>query len=100
MTHAQCRCVRPDQSSATVRLHYLTDGNVNFAFTINRAEYFLPVAMLFKALLEVRFWAIPRFCSSPDLALTAVHSCTASRPLTIRLAHGMLFQCIVRHRGW
>jgi DNA-directed RNA polymerase I subunit RPA2 len=45
--------VQPDQSSATVRLHYLSDGNVNFAFTINRAEYFLPVALLFKALAEV-----------------------------------------------
>ena len=49
-----CRCVRPDQSSATVRLHYLTDGNVNFAFTINRAEYFIPVGLLFRALFEVR----------------------------------------------
>lgn len=49
-----CRCVRPDQSSATVRLHYLKDGNVNFAFTINRAEYFIPVAFLLKAFAEVR----------------------------------------------
>ncbi len=31
---ARCRCVRPDQSSATVRCHYLTDGTVNFAFTV------------------------------------------------------------------
>lgn len=46
--------MRPDQSSATVRLHYLKDGTVNFAFTINRAEYFLPVVLLFRALREVR----------------------------------------------
>ena len=45
--------MRPDQSSATVRLHYLTEGNANFAFTINRAEYFVPVALLLKGLAEV-----------------------------------------------
>jgi DNA-directed RNA polymerase I subunit RPA2 len=48
-----CSCVRPDQSSATVRLHYLKDGNVNFAFKINRAEYFVPVVLVFRALQEV-----------------------------------------------
>jgi DNA-directed RNA polymerase I subunit RPA2 len=48
------RCVRPDQSSATVRCHYLTDGGVNFAFTMRRAEYFIPVGILLKCLGEVR----------------------------------------------
>lgn len=47
-----CRCVRPDQSSATVRCHYLTDGTVNFAFTMRRAEYFIPVGILLKCLIE------------------------------------------------
>ena len=42
------RCVRPDQSSATVRCHYLTDGTVNFAFTMRRAEYFIPAGVLLK----------------------------------------------------
>ena len=46
------RCVRPDQSSATVRCHYLTDGTVNFAFTMRRAEYFIPVGILLKSLME------------------------------------------------
>ena len=45
--------MRSDQSSATVRLHYLADGNVSFAFTINRAEYFIPVALLLRGLAEV-----------------------------------------------
>jgi hypothetical protein len=47
------RCVRPDQSSATVRCHYLTDGGVNFAFTMRRAEYFIPVGILLKCFVEV-----------------------------------------------
>ena len=46
-------CVRPDQSSATVRCHYLTDGTVNFAFTMRRAEYFIPAGVLLKCFLEV-----------------------------------------------
>lgn len=48
------RCVRPDQSSATVRLHYLADGGVNFAFTMRKAEYFIPVGVLLKCFVEVR----------------------------------------------
>jgi DNA-directed RNA polymerase beta subunit len=48
------RCVRPDQSSATVRLHYLADGGVNFAFTMRKAEYFIPVGLLLKCFVEVR----------------------------------------------
>lgn len=47
------RCVRPDQSSATVRLHYLADGGVNFAFTMRKAEYFIPVGILLKCFVEV-----------------------------------------------
>eukprot|EP00201_Polytomella_parva_P019467 CAMPEP_0175041304 /NCGR_PEP_ID=MMETSP0052_2-20121109/1831_1 /TAXON_ID=51329 ORGANISM="Polytomella parva, Strain SAG 63-3" /NCGR_SAMPLE_ID=MMETSP0052_2 /ASSEMBLY_ACC=CAM_ASM_000194 /LENGTH=1341 /DNA_ID=CAMNT_0016303785 /DNA_START=27 /DNA_END=4052 /DNA_ORIENTATION=+ len=47
------RCVRPDESSATVRCHYLTDGTVNFAFTMRRAEYFIPAGVLLKCFLEV-----------------------------------------------
>lgn len=48
-----CRCVAPDESSQTVRCHYLQDGNVNFAFTIRRAEYFVPIGILLKCFLEV-----------------------------------------------
>jgi DNA-directed RNA polymerase I subunit RPA2 len=47
------RCVRPDQSSATVRCHYLTDGAVNFAFTMRRAEYFIPLGVVLKCFVEV-----------------------------------------------
>jgi hypothetical protein len=46
--------VRPDQSSATVRCHYLTDGTVVFAFTMRKSEYFIPAGILLKCFLEVR----------------------------------------------
>lgn len=48
-----CRCVRQDENSATVRCHYLTDGTVNFAFTVRRQEFFIPVGILFKCFMEV-----------------------------------------------
>ena len=47
------RCVKVDETSATVRCHYLTDGNINFAFTIRRSEYFIPAGLLLKCFLEV-----------------------------------------------
>jgi len=46
------RCVCPDQSSATVRCHYLTDGCVNFAITLRRAEYFIPAGLLLRCFVE------------------------------------------------
>lgn len=47
------RCVRADEMSATVRCHFLIDGSVNFAFTVRRAEYFLPVGVLLKCFLDM-----------------------------------------------
>ena len=51
--HLVRRCVRPDETSTTVRCHYLTDGSVTFAFAIRRAEYFIPVGVLLKCFAEV-----------------------------------------------
>lgn len=45
--------MRPDETSATVRCHYLTDGTANFAFTVRRQEFFVPVGILLKCFLEV-----------------------------------------------
>ncbi|KAK3239526.1 hypothetical protein CYMTET_50556 [Cymbomonas tetramitiformis] len=42
------RCTRRDQSSITVRLHYLTDGRANLAFSLRKREYFIPAALLLK----------------------------------------------------
>ena len=46
------RSVRPDQTSQTNVLHYLTDGNVTFRFSWRKNEYLIPVMMILKALVE------------------------------------------------
>jgi len=48
----QLRSVRPDQTSQTNTLHYLTDGNVNFRFSWRKNEYLVPVMMILNALVE------------------------------------------------
>jgi hypothetical protein len=50
-------CEEPDQSSATVRLHYLKDGNVSFKAHHRRAEYFILLAFLLKAFAGMLFCA-------------------------------------------
>lgn len=42
------RCVRTDQSSQTVTLHYLHDGNCNIRFQIRRQEVLIPVIIIMK----------------------------------------------------
>lgn len=46
------RSVRPDQTSQTNVLHYLTDGNVTLRFSWRKNEYLMPVVMVLKALVE------------------------------------------------
>ena len=48
----QIRSVRPDQTSQTNVLHYLTDGNVTFRFSWRKNEFLVPVMMILKALVE------------------------------------------------
>ncbi len=48
----QIRSARPDQTSQTNVLHYLSDGNVTFRFSWKKAEYLIPVMMILKALVE------------------------------------------------
>lgn len=47
------RCVRPDQSSITVTLHYLTNGNATFRVTILKQEFLVPVVLVLKALRDL-----------------------------------------------
>ena len=47
------RCGRPDLTSITLTLHYLNDGSVTVRFMMEKAEYFIPLVMLLKALCEV-----------------------------------------------
>ena len=46
------RSVRPDETSQTNVLHYLSDGNVTFRFSWRKNEYLVPVMMILKALVE------------------------------------------------
>ncbi|ORY65944.1 RNA polymerase-like protein [Pseudomassariella vexata] len=46
------RSVRPDETSQTNVLHYLSDGNVTFRFSWRKNEYLVPVMMVLKALVE------------------------------------------------
>ncbi|KAK2774769.1 DNA-directed RNA polymerase I subunit RPA2 [Onygenales sp. PD_12] len=48
----QIRSVRPDQTSQTNVLHYLSDGNVTFRFSWRKNEFLVPVVMILKALVE------------------------------------------------
>ncbi|OWY51861.1 DNA-directed RNA polymerase I polypeptide 2 [Alternaria alternata] len=48
----QLRSMRPDQTSQTNALHYLSDGNVNFRFSWRKSEYLVPIVMVMKALVE------------------------------------------------
>ncbi|KAH7297471.1 hypothetical protein KP509_26G071000 [Ceratopteris richardii] len=44
------RCVRPDQSSVTVRVYYMQYGGATLAFSYRRQEFLIPVGIILKAL--------------------------------------------------
>lgn len=48
----QIRCVRPDQTSVTNTLHYLSNGSAMFRFSWRKAEYVIPIMLIFKALVS------------------------------------------------
>jgi DNA-directed RNA polymerase I subunit RPA2 len=47
------RCVRPDQSSITITLHYLNNGSATLRFVLRKQEFLLPVIIIAKALVNV-----------------------------------------------
>lgn len=47
------RCVRSDQSSATVTLHYLNNGGATLRFVLRKQEFLLPVILIAKALVNI-----------------------------------------------
>eukprot|EP00606_Chrysophyceae_sp_TOSAG23-5_P000115 GSChrysophyteH2.ASY1.ANO1.410.1 assembled CDS len=47
------RCVRPDQSSITMTLHYLSNGGATMKFTLKKQEFLLPVIVVAKALMAI-----------------------------------------------
>ncbi|KAJ1765416.1 hypothetical protein LPJ74_006360, partial [Coemansia sp. RSA 1843] len=48
---AQIRCVRKDQTSQTLTMHYLATGNLLIRFAIRKQEYMVPVSLLMRALV-------------------------------------------------
>jgi DNA-directed RNA polymerase I subunit RPA2 len=48
----QLRSVRPDETSQTNFLHYLSDGNIIFRFSWRKSEYLVPFIMIAKAFVE------------------------------------------------
>jgi DNA-directed RNA polymerase I subunit RPA2 len=47
------RCVRPDQSSITVTLHYLNNGGATVKFVLRKQEFLIPVVIVARALCDV-----------------------------------------------
>jgi DNA-directed RNA polymerase I subunit RPA2 len=47
----QIRCVRPDQSSVTNALHYLSNGSAMLRFSWRKQEYVIPIMLVLKALV-------------------------------------------------
>uniref|UniRef100_A0A093ULU4 DNA-directed RNA polymerase subunit beta n=1 Tax=Talaromyces marneffei PM1 TaxID=1077442 RepID=A0A093ULU4_TALMA len=85
----QIRSARPDQTTQTNVLHYLSDGNVTFRFSWRKQEYLVPVMMILKALVETNdreiFEGIVGNASSKGSANTFV---TDRVELLLRTFHG------------
>jgi DNA-directed RNA polymerase I subunit RPA2 len=47
------RCVRADQSSITLTLHYLENGSANLRFVLRKQEFLLPVILIMKSLCNI-----------------------------------------------
>jgi DNA-directed RNA polymerase I subunit RPA2 len=51
----QIRCVRPDQTSVTNTLHYLSNGSAVLRFTWRKQEYVIPIMLVLKALINASY---------------------------------------------
>ena len=51
----QIRCVRPDQTSVTNTLHYLSNGSAMLRFTWRKQEYVIPIMLVLKALVNASY---------------------------------------------
>lgn len=48
----QIRCVRPDQTSVTNTMHYLSTGGATLRFAWRKNEYMIPLMLVLKALVD------------------------------------------------
>ena len=46
------RCVRPDQTSQTITVHYLSNGECTLRFAYRRQEFLVPVVLILRALID------------------------------------------------
>lgn len=46
------RCVRPDQTSQSIVLHYKLDGTCTVGFSYRKTQYLVPAAIVLRALVE------------------------------------------------
>jgi DNA-directed RNA polymerase I subunit RPA2 len=46
------RCVRPDQSSQSLTVHYLRDGRFVLGFSYRKTQYLVPVILILRALVD------------------------------------------------
>ncbi len=44
------RCARPDQSTCTITLHYLSNGTLRLRVSIRKQEMMIPLCIILKAL--------------------------------------------------
>ena len=51
----QIRCIRPDQTSVTNTLHYLSNGSAMLRFTWRKQEYVIPIMLVLKALINASY---------------------------------------------
>ncbi|KAJ1728702.1 hypothetical protein LPJ61_003892 [Coemansia biformis] len=47
----QIRCVRKDQTSQTITMHYLSTGSLLLRFSLRKQEYMVPVTLVMRALV-------------------------------------------------
>lgn len=47
------RCVREDQTSVNLTLHYLNNGTAKLCFGVNKQVFFVPIVLILKGLLDV-----------------------------------------------
>lgn len=72
----QIRCVRADQTSQTITVHYLEDGNCILRFSWQKNEYLIPIMMVLKALVS---------CSDRDIFEALVGADVSNTFLTDRV---------------
>jgi len=73
------RCVRPDETSAVIRAHYLQDGGAQFAVVVGRGEYFIPAGVLLRALTPLSDRALFDAIVAPSPGGPAARSFVADR---------------------